>query len=187
MLTTESTDISPSFIAPIIYLLVCPSMPFDHAYLPFRYALDIIGSVAFGIEPNTLENPDNAFRVMEKRVNNGETLNVIRQTLIFLYPGYVYNIISTKHIPYSNHLSLSLSGIYHLSAHLSMVLWGLQMQIFCTWSCIINMQICHNNPSLNGLRYDRTTEDWLTPTPSNNQWKCHYHSSNTNYHVYVTF
>lgn len=51
-----------------------------------RYALDIIGSVAFGMDVNTLENPDNAFRKMEKRVNNGELFNVLRQTLIFLYP-----------------------------------------------------------------------------------------------------
>lgn len=52
----------------------------------FRYALDIIGTVAFGMDVNTLQNPTNAFRTMEKRVNNGELHNVLRQTCIFLYP-----------------------------------------------------------------------------------------------------
>lgn len=54
--------------------------------LPLRYALDIIASVAFGLDVNTLANPDNYFRKMESRINNGEIVNVLRQTFIFLYP-----------------------------------------------------------------------------------------------------
>lgn len=46
----------------------------------------MVGTVAFGLDVNTLENPDDPFREMEKLVNNGETINRIRLIGAFFCP-----------------------------------------------------------------------------------------------------
>lgn len=51
-----------------------------------RFALDVVGTVAFGLDVNTLENPDDSFRDMEKLVNNGQIINRIRLIGAFLCP-----------------------------------------------------------------------------------------------------
>lgn len=52
----------------------------------FRYALDIIGTLSFGLNVNTLDNPSDKFRIMERNVNNGQFLNTIRLIGLFLCP-----------------------------------------------------------------------------------------------------
>lgn len=52
----------------------------------FRFALDVVGTVAFGLDVNTLENPNDPFRDMEKLVNNGEIINRIRLIGAFFCP-----------------------------------------------------------------------------------------------------
>lgn len=41
---------------------------FDMKDLAARFTTDVIGSCAFGLETGCLENPDNAFRNMAKRI-----------------------------------------------------------------------------------------------------------------------
>lgn len=48
--------------------------------------MDVVGIVGFGLDVNTLENPNDAFRDMEKLVNNGELINRIRLVGAFLCP-----------------------------------------------------------------------------------------------------
>lgn len=48
--------------------------------------MDVVGTVSFGMDVNTLENPDDSFREMEKLVNNGEIINRIRLIGGFLCP-----------------------------------------------------------------------------------------------------
>lgn len=52
----------------------------------FRFALDVVGRVGFGLDVNTLENPNDPFRDMEKLVNNGQIINRIRLVGAFLCP-----------------------------------------------------------------------------------------------------
>lgn len=47
---------------------ISPNEPFDVKDLAARYTTDVIGSCAFGIETNSLENPNTEFRVMGKEV-----------------------------------------------------------------------------------------------------------------------
>lgn len=54
--------------------------------IQFRFALDVVGTVAFGLDVNTLENPNDPFRVLEKLVNNGQIINRIRLVGAFLCP-----------------------------------------------------------------------------------------------------
>lgn len=48
--------------------------------------MDVVGTVAFGLDVNTIENADDPFRDMEKLVNNGEIINRIRLVGAFLCP-----------------------------------------------------------------------------------------------------
>lgn len=54
--------------------------------IEFRFAMDIIGTVSFGIDVNTTENPDDPYRDIEKLVNNGDLINRIRLVGAFLCP-----------------------------------------------------------------------------------------------------
>lgn len=51
-----------------------------------RYAMDSIGSCAFGIEVNCLENPKSEFHEMGKRIFLPTWDNIIRNTLGFFIP-----------------------------------------------------------------------------------------------------
>lgn len=52
----------------------------------FRYAMDVIGTVGFGLDVNSVDNPDDSFRETEKLVNNGQLINRIRLFGAFLCP-----------------------------------------------------------------------------------------------------
>ncbi|XP_050077617.1 cytochrome P450 6d3-like [Anopheles maculipalpis] len=53
-----------------------------------RYVLDVVASVFFGFEANCLHDPDDAFRVALRDLNNPDSfLNNIRSTGVFLCPG----------------------------------------------------------------------------------------------------
>jgi len=51
-----------------------------------RYATDVISSVAYGIETNSLENPDSIFRQMGKKIFAPTLENMLRNTITFLVP-----------------------------------------------------------------------------------------------------
>lgn len=48
--------------------------------------MDVVGTVSFGLDVNTLENANDPFRDMEKNVNNGNIINRIRLVGAFLCP-----------------------------------------------------------------------------------------------------
>lgn len=51
-----------------------------------RFAMDVIGTVGFGLDVNTLDDPNHKFREIEKQVNAGELLNRIRLIGSFFCP-----------------------------------------------------------------------------------------------------
>lgn len=48
--------------------------------------MDVVGTVAFGLDVNTIEDPNDPFRDIEKLVNNGEIINRIRLIGAFFCP-----------------------------------------------------------------------------------------------------
>lgn len=48
--------------------------------------MDVVGTVAFGLDVNSVDNPDDSFREIEKLVNNGELINRIRLVGAFFCP-----------------------------------------------------------------------------------------------------
>lgn len=48
--------------------------------------MDVIGTVGFGLDVNTLDDPNHKFREIEKQVNAGELLNRIRLIGSFFCP-----------------------------------------------------------------------------------------------------
>lgn len=52
-----------------------------------RYSLDVVGTVGFGLDVNTIDNVNDSFREIEKRVNNGEIINRIRLMGAFFCPA----------------------------------------------------------------------------------------------------
>lgn len=48
--------------------------------------MDVVGTVAFGLDVNSLENVDEPFRELERLVNNGEIINRIRLIGAFFCP-----------------------------------------------------------------------------------------------------
>jgi len=50
------------------------------------YAIDIIGSVIFGLEINSFENPKNEFFQVSSKINEKSFVSVLRGTVQFLYP-----------------------------------------------------------------------------------------------------
>lgn len=50
------------------------------------FSMDIIGSAAFGINPNVLRNPDSEFRVKGKALNDPTLKNLIRIWFFFAFP-----------------------------------------------------------------------------------------------------
>lgn len=67
-------------------LLIVYLSNFIICYNKNRFAMDVVGTVAFGLDVNTIENPNDPFRDMEKLVNNGEIINRIRLVGAFLCP-----------------------------------------------------------------------------------------------------
>lgn len=51
-----------------------------------RYALNVTGSVIFGIDVDTIKDPEHSFRAIEKRINCPDLINVIKGVSVFLYP-----------------------------------------------------------------------------------------------------
>lgn len=68
----------------IIIIINCDYSMFSSFYR--RYALDIVGTVSFGLDVNTIEDGTHLFRTIEKKVNNGEFINSIRTVGAFLCP-----------------------------------------------------------------------------------------------------
>lgn len=54
----------------------------------FRYALNVIGSVIFGLEVDTIKEPKHSFRTIERMVNNPSISNLIKGIGVFLCPKY---------------------------------------------------------------------------------------------------
>lgn len=52
----------------------------------FRFAMDVVGTVGFGLDVNSVENEDEPFREIEKLVNNGEIINRLRLIGAFFCP-----------------------------------------------------------------------------------------------------
>lgn len=40
--------------------------------------MDVIGTVGFGLDVNSIDNPDHSFREIEKQINSGAFLNRLR-------------------------------------------------------------------------------------------------------------
>lgn len=53
-----------------------------------RYALDVIGSVFYGNDVNTIGNPNQKFRTMFKLINSPNFKERIRMALLFIAPKY---------------------------------------------------------------------------------------------------
>lgn len=51
-----------------------------------RFAVDVVGTVSFGLDVNTIDDASHEFRMIEKTVNNGEFVNSIRTVGTFLCP-----------------------------------------------------------------------------------------------------
>lgn len=51
-----------------------------------RYSLNVIGSVIFGVEADTINDPDHTFRTIEKRILNTDLFNRITGVSVFLCP-----------------------------------------------------------------------------------------------------
>lgn len=51
-----------------------------------RYTLNVIGSVIFGLDVDTISNPDDSFRAIEKRINNPALVYVVKGVSVFLCP-----------------------------------------------------------------------------------------------------
>lgn len=81
----EIKDLTIRFIELSIVLSLEVS---NRKWFSTRFALDVVGTVAFGLDVNTLENPDDPFRDLEKLVNNGQIINRIRLVGAFMCPRY---------------------------------------------------------------------------------------------------
>lgn len=56
-------------------------------YIRFsRYSLNIIGSVVFGLDVDTISNPDDNFRWIEKLMRKPSLFNTIMGACVFLCP-----------------------------------------------------------------------------------------------------
>lgn len=51
-----------------------------------RFSTDVISSVAFGIETNSLKNPDSVFRVMGRKIFESSWSSFMRNFLMFASP-----------------------------------------------------------------------------------------------------
>lgn len=51
-----------------------------------RYSLNVIGSVIFGLEVDTISNPDDDFRYIEKQMRSPTFVNVLKSLAVFLCP-----------------------------------------------------------------------------------------------------
>lgn len=63
-----------------------------------RFSTDVIGSCAFGIECNSLKNPDAKFHIMGKRILSEQRHGVLGNALIFNFPQLV-KMLHWKMIP----------------------------------------------------------------------------------------
>lgn len=69
-----------------------PLFPYHYSFLLFRYAVDIVGSVIFGLEVDSFSKPDNEFRSLTDRVLNQSTiLQKLMAIMNFACPPYVYS------------------------------------------------------------------------------------------------
>lgn len=59
----------------------------DMKELCSRYTLDIVSSVIFGIEIDTINNAEHEFRVMQEKIFKPNVINGLRNALFFLAPG----------------------------------------------------------------------------------------------------
>lgn len=51
-----------------------------------RYSLNVIGSVIFGIDVDTISDPTHPFRTIDTRINNNNLINVIKSAGTFVCP-----------------------------------------------------------------------------------------------------
>ncbi|XP_031639015.1 probable cytochrome P450 6d4 [Contarinia nasturtii] len=54
--------------------------------LTIRFAMDVIGTVGFGIDVNTIDEPNHSFRKIEEQISSGEFINRIRLIGAFFCP-----------------------------------------------------------------------------------------------------
>jgi cytochrome P450 family 9 len=72
-------------------------LPLELKELFTKYTNDVIATVAFGIQCNTLENPDNEFYKMGKELNKLSILRII----IFIAYTFMPNVM--KVLAYASH------------------------------------------------------------------------------------
>lgn len=58
----------------------------NNVYISYRFALNVIGTVVFGLEVDTITNPDDSFRKIEKIIKNPPFINSLKIASVFLCP-----------------------------------------------------------------------------------------------------
>lgn len=51
-----------------------------------RYGMDVIGTVGFGLDVNSIDDPNHSFREIENQVSNGSFINRVRLIGAFFCP-----------------------------------------------------------------------------------------------------
>lgn len=62
-------------------------------FFEFSYGMDVIGTIGFGLDVNSIENPNEPFRRIDEEIRNGAFVSRIRLIGGFFCPKY-YEILS---------------------------------------------------------------------------------------------
>lgn len=62
-------------------------------FASLRYSINIIASAGFGLDIDTIANPDHDFLKIEQKINGPGIMNTIRFTCAFLCPRFEFSIL----------------------------------------------------------------------------------------------